>query len=172
MAKGCVLLSVVTMLWAPVALAAIGQANGVALGAPEWVPGPNPQAPVTAQHEGTIGRAGEAIAAAVGIPDDVRERLLGQVGGQLGRQHRADAPGAPETSETSEAAETSETPSVVGLDLAALRTAHANAMGNRPDSVAGLDNAAPRLPERARERLRLVPIQWIGDHLAPEAPAE
>jgi hypothetical protein len=106
MAKGCVSLIAVVMLSAPVAAVGIGEAENQGLHRPEWWPGPNPQAPVTSEHEGTIGRAGEAIEHAVGLPDPLRDRLLSQVGGQLGRETRLHVPAPAEptgSDETSDA---------------------------------------------------------------------
>jgi hypothetical protein len=157
MARRCLLLIALTALSACGTAGAIGEAGGRGLHVPDWAPGPNPQAPVTAEHEGTIGRASEAVNAAVGIPQQIRERLMAQVGGQLGLENRA---------------EPLQARSTVGLDMAALRTEHANTMGHRPDSVPGLDNVARfQISEQAKAALGGIPSQWIRAHLLnDEAP--
>ena len=134
-----------------------GDSSVHGLRAPEWAPGANAQAPVTTDDaEGAIGRAGEAISLAVGIPGANRDRLLGQVGGQLGQQNR------PAFSEGTEG----DAQSSVGLALAAMRTEYASEIvaGNRPAFAAslGLSNAATHASPTAAERLQQVPIQWAG----------
>jgi hypothetical protein len=111
MAKGCVVLIAVVMLSGPAGAVGIGEAENQGLHRPDWWPGPNPQTPVTSEHEGMIGRAGEAIEHAVGLPDPLRERLLSQIGGLLGRENRLLMPGPEEPTEPGETPDvTSEEP--------------------------------------------------------------
>lgn len=148
--RKCLLSIALMMLSAPMAFAGIGQADGSGVYVPDWVPGPNPQAPVTGDNTGIVSRAYEAIDASVGIPTEVKERLLSQVGAVSGQSGRPEA---------------TQTWPVIGLDVAAEVTEHANAVGNRPESVAGLKIAATKISQAAKDAISRVPIQWIVGQL-------
>ncbi|OHB64518.1 MAG: hypothetical protein A2Y76_01420 [Planctomycetes bacterium RBG_13_60_9] len=146
MAGKWVMFTTVMMLSAPV-IGAIGDT-----GAPGLLIAADAAPALNVQNQAdALSQAQQAISAAVGIPEQIRERLLGQVGPQIGGDEQPD-PGPAHTS--------------VGLDLASLMTAHANTVGHRPEFVAGLENAAAHISEQAREALRLTPIRWIADQLA------
>jgi hypothetical protein len=138
----------VSAAWAVGNLQAPGLLNAAHVVSPLSEEDPAPtdgEDPAATDTEETLNRAQQAISSAVGIPDTIRQRLMGQVGGLL--QSGAGKP------------------STVGLDLAALMTANAHTIDNRPTEVPGLANAATHISEQAQAALSLVPNQWIRDRL-------